>query len=118
MDGKSIVIIGANASSEALTKQLLKLNFAITLVDSDPALLQYFDEKYDLACINGHPSHADVLALAIESKPHYLIAATNCDETNISCQAISLDTYHMLYKNTAYLDQNHTIPNIDIDCIV
>ena len=51
-----------------IKKQLLKLNFAITLVDSDPALLQYFDEKYDLACINGHPSHADVLALAIASE--------------------------------------------------
>jgi trk system potassium uptake protein TrkA len=121
MDGESVLIIGANASSEALIKQLLKLNFSVTLIDSDAGVLQYFDEKYDLACITGHPSHADVLTLALETNPEYLVAATTCDETNILvCQAISNHNIHTIccIHNSKFLDQNKHIPNIEIDRIV
>ncbi|MDC3180564.1 NAD-binding protein [Gammaproteobacteria bacterium] len=120
MDDKSILILGATASSEALIKQLLKLNFQITLIDADATALSHFEDRYDIICLLGQPSHPNILEQALHTNPKYLVAMTHQDETNLlAIQALSNKPLRSI---CCIHDENYLksvqFPNIDIGHIV
>ena len=82
-----ILILGAGQVGSSVAQSLASEANDITLVDTDPVLLNDLRDKLDIQTVKGHASHPEVLARAGLADADMLIAVTNCDEINmIACQ--------------------------------
>ncbi len=82
-----ILILGAGQVGSSLAENLSSEANDITVVDTQPKLLQTLQERLDLRTVLGHGSHPDVLRNAGADDADMLVAVTNSDETNmIACQ--------------------------------
>ena len=66
----------------------------ITLVDTNPVLLNDLSDRLDIQTIVGHASHPDVLKKAGISDTDMLVAVTNSDETNIVACQVAFSLFH------------------------
>ncbi|MFQ5660198.1 MAG: Trk system potassium transporter TrkA [Gammaproteobacteria bacterium] len=82
-----IIILGAGQVGSSVAANLVSEANDITVIDSDPRILQSLSEKHDLQTIHGVASHPSILARAGANDADMIIAVTNSDETNmIACQ--------------------------------
>lgn len=82
-----IIILGAGQVGGSLALSLSNEDNDITLVDTDPYLLQDIQDRADLRTVVGEASHPSVLQRAGAKDADMIIALTNSDETNmVSCQ--------------------------------
>ncbi len=82
-----IIILGAGQVGTSVAINLVSEANDITVVDSNPACLQYLSEHYDLRTVCGVASHPSILGAAGAKDADMIIAVTNSDEVNmIACQ--------------------------------
>ena len=81
-----IMIAGAGKVGKALAKDLSYEGHDITIIDSDPAVLEDAISKYDVITYEGNCATMNVLKEAGIAETDVFIAATNADEVNLlSC---------------------------------
>ena len=78
-----IVILGAGQVGASVAENLVRESNDITVVDIDPAKLQYLQDRFDLRTVLGFASHPDVLRQAGIEDADMLLAVTQSDETNL-----------------------------------
>ncbi len=82
-----VIICGAGRVGWQLAQQLAGENIDVTVVDSNPELLQRVHDRLDVQGVLGFASHPDVLERAGARDADMLIAATHSDEINmVTCQ--------------------------------
>ncbi len=81
-----IVIVGDGKVGLALTQMLTAEDHNVTVVDSNPKVLESTQEEYDAMAVVGHGASRRVLEQAGAAEADLLIAATSSDEVNLlSC---------------------------------
>ena len=81
----NIIIAGDGKVGSMLTRQLSTEEHSITVIDSDPAVLQSSVERYDVMAVHGNCASMAVLQQADVKNADLLIAATSEDEVNLLC---------------------------------
>ncbi|HEX7034687.1 MAG TPA: Trk system potassium transporter TrkA [Pseudomonadales bacterium] len=82
-----ILILGAGQVGGTLAEHLANEGFDVTLVDSNPTVLEELRNKLDIQTVAGWGSHPDVLRRAGADDADMLIAVTSSDEVNmVACQ--------------------------------
>ncbi len=97
-----ILIAGDGKLGETLSRQLSAEGHEITLVDSNPAVLESSVNRYDVIAVQGNCAAMDVLRDAGVESADLLIAVTGTDEVNLLC----CSTAHWINPNL------HTIARI------
>ena len=80
-----IIIAGDGKVGLALTRQLLHEGHEVTIVDSNPVVLQANMYQYDVMAVQGNAATMEALRQAQVEKADLLIAATSADEINLLC---------------------------------
>jgi len=105
-----IIILGAGQVGYSVAANLVSEANDITVIDTNPRILQALSERLDLRVINGAASHPSVLEKAGADDADMIIAVTNSDETNmIACQ-VAYTLFHTPTKiarvrKTEYLNK-------------
>jgi len=82
-----VIICGAGQVGWQIARQLARENHAVTVVDTDAALIERAIEVLDVTGLVGFASHPDVLEQAGAEDADMIIAATHSDEVNlVTCQ--------------------------------
>lgn len=106
-----IVIVGSGKIGLALTEKLSQEGHDITVVDSNPKVLEQSMQKYDVMTICGNGAIASILREADTSISDLVIAATNSDEVNILVCTLAkrIGAQHTIarIRNPEYYDQLH-----------
>ncbi|MDN3638011.1 Trk system potassium transporter TrkA [Simiduia curdlanivorans] len=120
-----IIILGAGQVGGTLAVNLASEANDITVVDTDPALLEDLRDRIDIGVVTGSASHPNVLISAGIEDADMLVAVTSNDEINmIACQvAHSLfrtPTKIARVRSQAYLSQGNLFSNevIPIDVLI
>ncbi len=105
-----ILIAGCGEVGESLAQQLSAEGHNLTLMDSDPHVLEMGMERYDVMAVQGNCASMSTLRRAEVHKARLLIACTGSDELNLLCcmTAHSLNPrMHTIarVRNPEYLDQ-------------
>lgn len=105
-----ILILGAGQVGGTLAEHLANEGFDITLVDSNPAVLEELRNKLDIQTVTGWGSHPDVLRSAGADDADMLIAVTSSDEVNmVACQVcyslFKTPTKIARIRSASYLDR-------------
>ncbi len=90
----NIIILGAGQVGSSVAENLSSEANDITLVDTNPILLNDLSDRLDIQTIVGHASHPDVLKKAGISDTDMLVAVTNSDETNIVACQVAFSLFH------------------------
>ncbi len=80
-----ILVAGNGKVGETLVKQLSSEGYDITLIDSDPRVLEYELDRYDVMAVQGNCASMDTLRSADVQSADLLIATTGTDELNLLC---------------------------------
>lgn len=81
----NIIIAGDGKVGSTLARQLSSEGYDITLIDSDPQVLEASVERYDVIAVQGNCASTAVLRQAGILDADLLIAATSADEVNLLC---------------------------------
>ena len=81
----NIIIAGDGKVGSTLARQLSSEGYDITLIDSDPQVLEASMERYDVIAVQGNCASTNVLRQAGILDADLLIAATSADEINLLC---------------------------------
>ena len=80
-----IIIAGEGKMGATLTRQLSAEGNDLTLIDSNPKVLESSEERYDIMVVQGNCAAMDVLLKAGVKEADLLIAVAGADETNLLC---------------------------------
>lgn len=89
-----IIILGAGRIGQAVADSLVLERNDITVIDTNRALLQELESRYDLRGVVGDGIDPSVLAEAGADDTDLLIACASADETNLACCKIA----HMVFR--------------------
>ena len=82
-----IIILGAGQVGSSVAWNLASEANDITVVDTNPRILQRLQDRLDLRTVVGRASYPDVLERAGAEDADMILAVTNSDETNmVACQ--------------------------------
>ena len=81
----NIIIAGDGKVGSTLARQLSSEGYDITLIDSNPKVLEVSVERYDVIAVHGNCASMNVLRQAGVADADLLIAATSADEVNLLC---------------------------------
>ena len=106
----NIIIAGDGKVGAALTRQLSSEGYDITVIDTDPQVLEHSVERYDVMSVQGNCASMEVLISAGVKDADLLIAATNLDEVNLLCCTVAHGINPKLHtiariRNPEYDDQ-------------
>jgi len=113
----NIIIAGHGKVGSTLTRQLSSEGYNITLIDSDPRVLNAGMERYDVMAIHGNCASMEVLKQAGIQDADLLIAATNADEINMLCCTTAHGMNPKIHtigriRNPEYTEQIYALRNI------
>lgn len=105
-----IIIAGDGKMGATLTRQLSAEGNDLTLIDSNPKVLESSEERYDVMVVQGNCASMEVLIQAGVKEADLLIAVAGADEINLLCcmTAHGLNTgIHTIarVRNPEYTDQ-------------
>ncbi len=80
-----VIIAGDGKMGARLTRQLSAEGDDITLIDSNPVVLESSEERYDIMVVQGNCASMDVLLQAGVKEADLLIAMAGADEVNLLC---------------------------------
>ena len=112
-----IIIAGEGKLGATLTKQLSLEGDELTLIDSNPKVLELSEEIYDIMVVQGNCASMDVLLQAGVKDADLLIAVAGQDEINL----LSCMTAHALnpgihtiarVRNPEYTRQIYSMRNL------
>lgn len=89
-----IIILGAGQVGSSVAMNLVSEANDITVIDSNPHVLQNLNERHDLQTIHGIASHPSVLTKAGANDADMIIAVTNSDETNMVACQVAYTLFH------------------------
>lgn len=98
----NIIIAGDGKVGSTLAQQLASEGHNLTIIDSNPDVLESSMERYDVIAVHGNCASKQILVQAGVAEANLLIAATGADEINLLC----CTTAHALNRNL------HTIARI------
>ena len=112
-----IIIAGDGKVGLTLTRKLSAEGHDITLIDSNPSVLEASMERYDVMAVQGNCVTVDVLEQAEVKKADLLIAATSADEINLLCCMTAHALNNNLHtiariRNPEYDNQIYTMRNL------
>ena len=81
----NIIIAGGGRVGSALARQLSAEGHDLTLIDSDPLVLESSVERFDVMAYPGNCASMESLRQAGVADADLLIAVTNADEVNLLC---------------------------------
>lgn len=82
-----VIVCGAGQVGYGIAEKLSLEGIEVTVIDSNPALVQRVRDTLDARGVHGHGSHPDVLSQAGARDADMLIAVTQVDEVNMTaCQ--------------------------------
>ncbi|MTI64769.1 Trk system potassium transporter TrkA [Methylophaga sp.] len=85
-----IIILGAGQVGSSTARSMVAEGNDVTVVDTDPQLLNRLQDSLDLRTVTGHASSPEVLVAAGAEDADMLIAVTANDEVNmVACQIAS-----------------------------
>ncbi len=87
--GLSIVIVGCGKVGVTLVEQLSREGHDITVIDKDPALVEYINGTYDVMGIVGNGATYSVQKEAGIENTDLIIAVTESDELNLLCCTVA-----------------------------
>ena len=113
----NIIIAGDGKVGSMLTRQLSTEGHAITVIDTNPRVLEATVERYDVIGINGNCASMDVLSQAGVRDADLLIAATSEDEVNLLCCTTAHALNPKLHtigriRNPEYTEQIYRMRNV------
>ena len=85
----NIIIAGDGKVGSALTRQLSSEGYDITVIDTNPRVLENSTERYDVMSVQGNCASMDTLLSAGVKDADLLIATTNLDEVNLLCCTVA-----------------------------
>ena len=111
-----ILICGCGDIGETLARELGEAGYDLTIMDSNPAVLESGINRYDVMAIQGNCASMEALQRAGVKKSKLLIACTGSDELNLLCCLLakkegSCQTIARL-KNPEYSDDGVTLKKI------
>lgn len=80
-----IIIAGDGKMGATLTRQLSAEGDDLTLIDSNPKVLESSEERYDVMVVHGNCASMEVLSQAGVKEADLLIAMAGADEINLLC---------------------------------
>lgn len=80
-----IIIAGDGKMGSSLTRHLSAEGYDLTLIDSNPRVLQSSEERYDIMAVQGNCASMEVLLQAGIKDADLLIALAGQDEINLLC---------------------------------
>ena len=89
-----VIISGAGQVGYGIAEQLAMEDNEVTVIDSNPELVQRVRDTLDARGVHGHGSHPDVLAQAGAREADMLIAVTQVDEVNMTACQVA----HSIFK--------------------
>lgn len=89
-----IIILGAGQVGGTLALSLANEANDITLIDTNPSVLQDIQDRADLRTVIGKASHPSVLEQAGAKDADMIIALTNSDETNMVACQVAYTLFH------------------------
>ena len=89
-----IIILGAGQVGGTLALSLANEANDITLIDTNPSVLQDIQDRADLRTVIGKASHPSVLEQAGAKDADIIIALTNSDETNMVACQVAYTLFH------------------------
>jgi trk system potassium uptake protein TrkA len=113
----NIIIAGDGKVGSALTRQLSSEGYDITVIDTNPQVLEASTIRYDVMSVQGNCASMDTLISAGVKNADLLIAATNLDEVNLLCCTVAHGINPKLHtiarvRNPEYDDQIFKMRNI------
>lgn len=81
----NIIIAGDGKMGSTLTRQLSAEGNDLTLIDSNPRVLEASEERYDVMVVQGNCASMEVLIQAGVREADLLIAVAGADEVNLLC---------------------------------
>ncbi len=81
----NIIIAGDGKVGATLARRLSEEGYNLTIIDSDPKVLEASVERYDVMAVQGNCASMSVLQQAGVMDADLLIAVTNLDEVNLLC---------------------------------
>ena len=85
----NIIIAGDGKVGSALTRQLSSEGYDITVIDTNPQVLEANTIRYDVMSVQGNCVSMDTLLAAGAKDADLLIAATSADEVNLLCCTVA-----------------------------
>ncbi|MGN0356042.1 MAG: Trk system potassium transporter TrkA [Muricoprocola sp.] len=112
-----IIIAGDGKVGSLLTSQLSSEGHDLTLVDSNPKVLEASIERYDVMAIQGNCATMETLYQAGVREANLLIAATSSDEVNLLCCMTAHSMNPNLHtiarvRNPEYADQVYRMRDV------
>ena len=80
-----IIIAGDGKMGATLTRQLSAEGDDLTLIDSNPKVLESSEERYDVMVVQGNCASMETLSQAGVREADLLIAMAGADEINLLC---------------------------------
>ncbi len=113
----NIIIAGAGKVGLTLAQQLASEGHSITLVDTDPLVLEEAVEQFDTMAICGNCASKEILLQAGVENADLVIAATNADEVNLLCCMTAHGIHKKIHtiariRNPEYAEQIMTMPEV------
>lgn len=104
-----VVICGAGLVGTNIAKYLVSAGEDVTIIDSDPEVIERLDGTVEARGVVGHASHPNVLKEAGADGAHMLIGVTASDEVNmVACQMA-----HTLFEVPTKIARLRSKPYID-----
>ena len=112
-----ILIAGDGKVGSTLTRQLSAEGYDITLIDSDPQVLEACVERYDVMTVCGNCAVKEVLQEAGAGDADLLIAVAETDEVNLLCCMTAHSLNPRLHtiariRNPEYSDQIYEMRDV------
>ena len=113
----NIIIAGDGKVGSTLTRQLSIEGYNITIIDSNPKVLETTVERYDVIAVHGNCASMTVLQQAGVRDADLLIAATSADEVNLLCCTTAHALNPRLHtiarvRNPEYTEQIYRMRNV------
>lgn len=112
-----IIIAGDGKMGAILTRQLSAEDNDLTLIDSNPKVLEFSEERYDIKVVQGNCASMEVLRQAGIKEAELLIAVTGADEINLLCCMTAHGLNPEIHtiarvRNPEYTDQIYEMSNM------
>ncbi len=106
-----IIILGAGQVGASVAHNLASEDNDITVVDTDPAVLQGLQDQLDLRTIDGSAPHPSVLRRAGAEDADMVLAVTSSDEANMVACQVAYTLFHTPTKIARLRDPEYLTEN-------
>ncbi len=105
-----VIISGAGQVGYGIAEKLSAEGLEVTVIDSNPDLVQRVRDTLDARGVHGHGSHPDILAQAGARDADMLIAVTQVDEVNMTACQVAHSIFNVPTRIARIRSQTYLSP--------